>query len=94
MTGLSDAEKQEYKDRINSATTPDEVKAILSDAQNQNDSQIKADKLADKKKAAITEINKMKHLSDEQKQNFSDRVDDARTVSGVGRILSQAREKC
>ena len=42
-------------------------KAILSDAQNQNDSQIKADKLADKKKAAIAEINKMQHLSDEQK---------------------------
>ncbi|WP_270788547.1 GA module-containing protein, partial [Weissella cibaria] len=93
MKGLSDAEKQRYKDRINSATTPDEVKAILSDAQNQNDSQIKADKLADKKKAAIAEINKMKHLSDEQKRDFIDRVDDARTVNGVDRILNQAREQ-
>ncbi|WP_459446576.1 adhesive domain-containing protein [Weissella cibaria] len=93
MKGLSDAEKQGYKDRINSATTPDEVKAILSDAQNQNDSQIKADKLADKKKAAIAEINKMKHLSDEQKRDFIDRVDDARTVNGVDRILNQAREQ-
>ncbi len=93
MKGLSDAEKQGYKDRINSATTPDEVKAILSDAQNQNDSQIKADKLADKKKAAIAEINKMQHLSDEQKRDFIDRVDDARTVNGVDRILNQAREQ-
>ena len=93
MKGLSDAEKQGYKDRINSATTPDEVKAILSDAQNQNDSQIKADKLADKKKAAIAEINKMKHLSDEQKRDFIDRVDDARTVNAVDRILNQAREQ-
>uniref|UniRef100_UPI002583CE4F GA module-containing protein n=1 Tax=uncultured Weissella sp. TaxID=253243 RepID=UPI002583CE4F len=70
MKGLSDAEKQGYKDRINSATTPDEVKAILSDAQNQNDSQIKADKLADKKKAAIAEINKMQHLSDEKNETL------------------------
>ncbi|MFS1787222.1 albumin-binding GA domain-containing protein [Weissella cibaria] len=93
MKGLSDAEKQGYKDRINSATTPDEVKAILSDAQNQNDSQIKADKLADKKKAAIAEINKMQHLSDEQKRDFIDRIDDARTVNGVDRILNQAREQ-
>ncbi|WP_259715073.1 GA module-containing protein, partial [Weissella cibaria] len=93
MTGLSDAEKQGYKDRINSATTLDEVKAILSDAQNQNNSQIKADKLADKKKAAIAEINKMQHLSDEQKRDFIDRVDDARTVNGVDRILNQAREQ-
>ena len=90
---LPDADKQGYKDRVNYATTVEEVQGILEDAQKQDKSALAANVLADKKKEAISKINKMKHLSNVQKQDYVDQIGDATTINDVEHILDQARKQ-
>ncbi|WP_243188285.1 KxYKxGKxW signal peptide domain-containing protein [Weissella koreensis] len=90
MNNLTAEEKQGYIDQVNSAKTADEIAKIV-DAAKAADEKAAADKLADDKKNAIEEINDLNNLDKDQKQDYIDQVNGAKTADEITKIVDAAK---
>ncbi|AEJ23630.1 cell wall-associated protease [Weissella koreensis KACC 15510] len=90
LPNLDDETKQGYIDQVNSAKTADEITKIV-DAAKAADEKAAADKLADDKKNAIEEINDLNNLDKDQKQDYIDQVNGAKTADEITKIVDAAK---
>ncbi|MFL1696488.1 adhesive domain-containing protein [Weissella kandleri] len=88
MANLDDAAKQGYVNRVENATTVAEVEQILAEAQAANQA---ADDLAAEKQAAIDQINGLKNLDKDQKQDYINQVNNAKTGDEITKIVDAAK---
>ena len=90
---ITNDEKSDFKSKVEAATTVDEVKSIVSEAQkisDENDAkEEEAKKLAEAKSAAITQLEQM-NLKD-QLNSFKSKVNAATTVDEVKSIVNEAQ---
>ena len=91
---ITNDEKSDFKSKLEAATTVDQVKSIVSEAQvisDQNDADEQdAEELQNAKDAALAKLDAL-NLKD-QKQNFVDQVNDAQSTSVIDRILEEAQK--
>ncbi|MDO4910619.1 MAG: GA module-containing protein [Corynebacterium sp.] len=85
LTELTAAEKQAYKDRINAATTKDEVAKIVAEATELNDS-----RLAESRTQAKEIIDSLTYLSDAEKDAIKQQIDAASSVETIISIVREA----
>ncbi len=88
----SENETQTYVDKVTAAATEDEVAQFLQQAKDKN-AALAQQALQEKQQAAKEAIDKLSHMSNEEKQDFKDRVTAAASVEEVEQILAQATEK-
>ena len=92
LPNLTDAEKAAFAARIDAATTPAAVQAIVDEARALNDSRNAGQSLDATKQAAKTEIAQLPLLTDSEKADFAARIDAATTPEAVQAILDEARK--
>ena len=92
MPNLAPWQKQSFKDRINAATSPDQVNKVLSEAMGLSANHGgQGANLNTVKDQAHALIQGMPHLSQDQKQSFQDRINAATSPDKVSQILSEAQ---
>ena len=91
LPNVTDAEKADFAARIEAATTPAAVQAIVDEARALNDSRNAGQSLDATKQAAKTEIAQLPLLTDSEKSAFAARIDAAADVDAVAAIVEEAR---
>ena len=91
LPNVTDAEKADFAARIEAATTPAAVQAIVDEARALNDSRNAGQSLDATKQAAKTEIAQLPLLTDSEKAAFAARIDAAADVDAVAAIVDEAR---
>ena len=86
LANLTDEEKAPFITRVNDATTIPEVEKALEDAKN-------ADDLKAYKEKAKEEIGNLPNLSDDEKKDFKDKVDEQQDKPGVDKVVEEAKAK-
>ena len=92
LPNVTDAEKADFAARIEAATSPEAVQAIVDEARALNDSRNAGQSLDATKQAAKTEIAQLPLLTDSEKADFVARIDAATTPEAVQAILDEARK--
>ncbi len=96
LPNLSDQEKKDAKDRVDNATTKEEVKTAVDEAKAkdaENKAAKDAQELKEAKDAAKDEIDKLPKLSDAEKDKYKKQADDAKTKGEVAKVVEEAKEK-
>lgn len=91
MPKLTDEQVKGYQDRVDKATTPEAVQAIVDEAKKASDKLV-ADKAALEKAKieAIAKIDALKNLTEEEKTPFKTRINEAKDIPTVDTIVSEA----
>ncbi|WP_283678299.1 DUF5776 domain-containing protein [Lentilactobacillus sp. Marseille-Q4993] len=99
MENLTQAQKDAYKNQIDAAKDGKEVQAILNDAKTQDavnkannstgDEQAKA--LQDAKNAAKDTVDSLTHLTNDEKKDFNQKIDDAKDANSVMSVVTDAK---
>ena len=89
MPNLTPEERQEAETNINSATNETEVNNAVDNAQNQNNAN---QSLAQAKETAKRTINALEKLTQEEKNPFLTRVNDATTVEQINQAVLDAQK--
>ena len=82
MENLSDTDKQQYKDKVNAATTTDDVTAAKTEAETLNN----------QKGDINSKIDALPNLSPEEKQSFKNKVKEAATPEEMDKSLLDAQK--
>ncbi|WP_239705645.1 MULTISPECIES: hypothetical protein, partial [unclassified Mammaliicoccus] len=89
LTNLTEEEKADLRQQLESAETPEEVGNIVKDA-NETD----ASNLLNKQiENAQTEVNDLNDLSEEEKAEFNKQIQDATTKADIDKIVEDATDK-
>ncbi|MCD4549996.1 hypothetical protein [Schaalia sp. lx-260] len=95
LPNLSDKEKTEAADRINAATSAEEIAEILKEMRDRNDNAL----IGVDKEGAKAAIDALPNLTEPEKTELKDQIDRAATVDQVkdaldkGRVLNDSRSK-
>ena len=95
LPNLSDTEKDEYKGKVDNATTKEEVKTAVDEAKakDEENKTAKDQELKEAKEKAKDEIDKLPNLSDDEKDKYKKQVDDAQTKGDVEKAVEDAKAK-
>ena len=88
LQNLTDKEKEIFKDLVNSSKVTDEVAQALQAAKNKD-----AQALQVIKEKVNKEITELLNLTNKEKQEFHDRVTEAKNKDEIEQILEEARER-
>ena len=89
MPNLTDDQRDQANNAIDGAQNNDQINDAVTEAQNQNNAN---QSLAQAKEAARAKINALDKLTQEEKQVFLDRVDQAQTKADVDAIVLEAQK--
>ncbi|MHA7612144.1 KxYKxGKxW signal peptide domain-containing protein [Weissella viridescens] len=84
LPNLSDAQKQEFQNRVNGATTIEDVKKIREEAE-------ALDKLLGQKQAAKEVVDALANISDERKQIIKEAIDKAQDEVTINKLVEDAK---
>ncbi|MDA5510373.1 CAP domain-containing protein, partial [Streptococcus thermophilus] len=84
LTKLSDESKAGYTTRIESATSTNDVDAIVAEAKAEN-------QLIPDKESAVSKVKALVNLSDEEQTSFSNDVNNATSKDAVDTVVSEAQ---
>ena len=93
LTNLSDDEKSDFAKRVNDATSKEAIDEAVNEA-TAKDLQNKAAKdLSDAKRDAQVEIERLTHLTEDNRTNINQQLDSAGTPSDVANIIRDAQQQ-
>lgn len=84
---LSEAQKKDYADQVNAATSVAGVENVLAEAQAKNQ------EIADQKAAALASLKNMTYLSPSEVARFQTRINAAQTAEAINAIKSEAESQ-
>ncbi|MBS0950473.1 GA module-containing protein, partial [Weissella minor] len=92
LPNLSDAEKNDFKQRVDSATSTNAIDQIVKDATDLNNQKQPNNNqaLEDAKRSAKDAIDKLPNLNDFQKNNLKKQIDASSSIDEINHILSLA----
>ncbi len=99
LKDLSDTEREGFEKEIEEATTIEVVNQVVKKAKTQNaaneEARLTAEKLAEAKANAKKEIakEKLKDLSDTEREGFEKEIEKATTITGVNQVVEKAKTK-
>ncbi|AJQ45221.1 hypothetical protein JM47_01065 [Ureaplasma diversum] len=93
LADLSEDDKNKFKEQIAKSSSQEDINKIIENA-NQLNNQNKANKekeLTEKKQEANTSLESLVNLSTDQKDQYKNRIDNAKTKDDIERILASGR---
>lgn len=85
---LTEAEKEQYLDQVDQAKNLDDINKAVEEAKAINDARLDLEKV---KEAAKAEINTLDKLTEEEKQQYLDEVDNASDKEAINKAVEEAK---
>ncbi|MGX7418358.1 dockerin type I domain-containing protein [Carnobacterium gallinarum] len=89
LSALSDAEKTEFNKQIDGAQTVEEVQQIVEEAKSKDTEKALEQAKIDGKNT----INAFENLTDREKNNFNQQIDEAKNLEKIQQIVDEAKQK-
>lgn len=90
---LDEDTKNDYKNRVDEGTSPDDINSIIEEASQKNTENKNEQELNDAKNNGKESITNLKNISEDDKKNYNNRIDATKTVEEIADILNEATEK-
>ena len=92
LPNLTDDEKKDFKDKVDEQTDKPGVDKVVEEAKKKDQENKDKKDLADYKEKAKEEIGNLPNLTDDEKKDFKDKVDEQTDKPGVDKVVEEAKK--
>ena len=92
LPNLDDQEKKDFKDKVDEQTDKPGVDKVVEEAKKKDQENKDKKDLADYKEKAKEEIGNLPNLTDDEKKDFKDKVDEQTDKPGVDKVVEEAKK--